>query len=71
MTDEPRAELVRERQDAYDMATGPYGYQRVGFSVGGRVFWVGCCGTHMNNETWLADESLARSIVERLNRPTR
>jgi hypothetical protein len=63
-----RAEVVFERQDAFDMTSGPYGYERVGFSIGGRVFWVGCAGSGLPGGTYEADKALAASVVERWNR---
>jgi hypothetical protein len=62
-----KAKVVFERQDSFDMSSGPYGYEKIGFSIGDRVFWVGCCGSGMPQSNWKSDEHLARSIVERWN----
>lgn len=62
-----KAEVVYERQDAFDMQSGPYGYERVGFKVGDRVFWTGCVGSHMPGGDFAADKRLAEEIVARWN----
>lgn len=61
------ARIVRERQDAFDMQSGPYGYERVGFAIGARVFWVGCTGSGMPAGSYGQDEALAQEIVMRWN----
>jgi len=58
-----RAKVVYEREDAFDMRHGPYGYQRVGFCIGDRVFWVGCCGSGMPGSQYEQDKALAEEIV--------
>lgn len=63
-----RAEVVYERQDAFDMQSGPFGYERVGFKIGVRVFWVGCAGSGLPGGTYEADKALAEAVVERFNR---
>jgi hypothetical protein len=63
-----KARVVFERHDAFDMQSGPYGYERVGFAIGERVFWTGCAGSGMPGGTYEADKALAESVVERWNR---
>jgi hypothetical protein len=63
-----KARVVFERNDAFDMQSGPYGYERVGFAVGDRVFWTGCAGSGIPGGTYEADKALAAQIVERFNR---
>lgn len=59
-----RARVVYERQDAFDMRSGPYGYERVGFCIGDRVFWVGCAGSGLDNgDQYEGDKMLAEKIV--------
>lgn len=59
-----RARVVYERQDAFDMRSGPYGYERVGFCIGDRVFWVGCAGSGLGNgDQYEGDKMLAEKIV--------
>lgn len=62
-----RARIVYERQDAFDMQSGPYGYERVGFAIDDRVFWVGCAGSGLPGGTYEADKALAELIVARVN----
>jgi len=62
-----KARVVFERNDAFDMQSGPYGYERVGFAIGDRVFWTGCAGSGMPGGTYEADKALAKQIVERWN----
>lgn len=60
-----RAKVVYERQDAFDLHHGPYGYERVGFCIGERVFWTGCCGTGLqaSYQQYETDKALAEEIV--------
>lgn len=62
------AKVVYERQDGFDMASGPYGYVRVGFAIGDRVFWTGCAGSSLPAGQFEVDEMMAREIVARWNR---
>lgn len=63
-----KASVVRERQDGYDLQSGPFGYERVGFEIDGRVFWTGLTGSYApGSETFAADERLAQTIVARWN----
>lgn len=62
-----KAEVVYERQDAFDMSAGPYGYERVGFKIGNRVWWVGICGSGLPGKEYEADRELATQIVKRWN----
>jgi hypothetical protein len=62
-----KAEVVFERQDGFDMQSGPYGYERVGFRIGSRVFWTGCAGSGMPASTYAEDRELAETIVARWN----
>ena len=62
------AKVVYERQDAFDMESGPYGYERVGFCIGDRVFWIGSTGSGLpGGPPYDADKRLAELIVERWN----
>ena len=61
------ARVVYERDEAFNMSSGPYGYERVGFSIGGRVFWTGLSASHTANRTWEADKELAEKIVKAWN----
>ncbi len=61
------AQVVYERQDGFDMHSGPFGYERVGFRIGDRVFWVGCCGSGLPGTSYDADRQLAERIVARWN----
>lgn len=61
------ARVVYERQDAYDMASGPHGYERVGFAIGDRVFWTGCAGSGLPGGSYEADKRLAEAVVARWN----
>lgn len=61
------ARVVYERNDGFDMQAGPYGYERVGFSIGDRIFWTGCAGSGMPGTTFEADKALAEAIVARWN----
>jgi hypothetical protein len=63
-----KARLVVERNDAFDMQSGPYGYERIGFAIGERVFWTGCTGSGMPGGTYDADRALAELIIARFNR---
>lgn len=63
-----KAMVVYERQDAFDIQHGPYGFERVGFAIGNRVFWAGCAGSGMPGTTYEADKALAEAVVERWNR---
>lgn len=63
-----KARVVYERQDGFDMASGPFGYEKVGFAVGDRVFWTGCAGSGIPGGTYEADKALAEAVVERFNR---
>lgn len=63
-----KARMVYERNDGFDMSTGPYGYERVGFAIDDRVFWVGCAGSGMPGGTYEADKAMAQAVVERFNR---
>jgi hypothetical protein len=63
-----KARMVYERQDGFDMQSGPYGFERVGFAIGDRVFWTGCAGSGMPGGTYEADKALAETVVERWNR---
>ena len=38
------AQVVYERQESYDMAAGPYGYEKVGVRFNDRVIWLGMRG---------------------------
>jgi hypothetical protein len=60
------AQVVYEREDSYCMGSGQFGYEKVGFRVGERVFWVGLAGAYVNGENYEADKKLATQIVERL-----
>ena len=62
---EPTARIVRERHESFDMYAGPFGYERVGFAIGDRVFWTGLSASHggSDNATWKADVALAERIV--------
>jgi hypothetical protein len=62
------ARVVYERQDGFDMQSGPYGYERVGFAIDDRVFWVGCAGSGIPGGSYAADKALAYAVVERFNR---
>jgi hypothetical protein len=62
-----RAQVVYERQDAYDMHAGPYGYERVGFRIEDRIFWVGCAGSGLPGDTYEADKKLCADLVSRWN----
>lgn len=59
------AKVVYERQDSFDMKSGPFGYERVGFAIGDRVFWCGCAGSGMPGGTYDDDKALAEQIVAR------
>lgn len=59
------AKVVYERQDGFDMRTGPFGYERVGFCIGDRVFWAGCTGSGLPSHA--KDVTLAEKIVARWN----
>lgn len=61
------AQVIYERQDAFDLTHGPYGYERVGFRIGDRVFWVGCAGSGLPGGSYDADCRLAEAIVARWN----
>jgi hypothetical protein len=61
------AKVVYERQEAYDMKHGPWGYERVGVCIGDRVFWTGCSGSEMPVGTYDDDKRLAQQIAERWN----
>ena len=61
------ARVVYDRQDSFDLHSGPYGYERVGFAIGDRVFWTGCAGSGMPGTSYEADKQLARDIVQRWN----
>jgi hypothetical protein len=67
MSEDRKARVVRERQDGFDMQSGPYGYQRVGFAIGERVFWTGCVGSGMPEGSYGDDERLAHEVVRRWN----
>src|SRR6185436_9032574 len=43
------------------------GYERVGFLIGDRVFWVGCTGSGMSNTGYEDDKRLAETVVARWN----
>lgn len=60
-----RARVVYERQDAFDMQHGPYGYERVGFCIGDRVFWVGICGSGLpsNYDQYERDKAFSDEVV--------
>lgn len=62
-----RARVVYERNDAFDMQGGPYGYERVGFQIGDRVFWTGCAGSGLPGGTYAEDKALAEHVVTRWN----
>lgn len=62
-----KAKIVRERNDAYDMQSGPHGYERIGFEIGGRVFWTGLAGSYMDSPNWTDDKKLAEDIVDAWN----
>jgi hypothetical protein len=62
-----KARIVYERNDGFDMQGGPFGYERVGFAIGDRVFWTGCAGSGMPGGTYETDKRLAETIVERWN----
>ena len=62
------AQVVYERQDAYDMQSGPHGFERIGFRIGDRVFWVGCAGSGMPSDgVFERDHKLAETLVQRWN----
>jgi hypothetical protein len=63
-----RAHVVYDRNDGFDMTGGPYGYERVGFVIGDRVFWTGCAGSGIPSGTYASDKALAEAVVERWNR---
>lgn len=63
-----KARVVYERNDAFDMHSGPFGYERVGFAIDDRVFWVGCAGSGLPGGTYDADKALAEQVVARFNR---
>ena len=61
------ANVVYERDEAFNMTSGPYGFERVGFSIGHRVFWTGLSASHTANRTWDEDKELAEKIVKAWN----
>lgn len=63
MTNE--AQVVFERFDGFDPRNGPYGWEKVGFRINDRVFWVGCRGSEMPDGD--DDRELAQEIVRRWN----
>ncbi len=64
MTD---ARVVYERDDNFDMHAGPFGFERVGFCIGNRVFWTGLSGSYVQTKTWDSDKALAEKIVRLWN----
>lgn len=61
------ASIVRERNEAYDIHSGPHGYERIGFEIEGRVFWVGMSASYSDNKTWETDKALCEDMVWRWN----
>lgn len=59
------AQVVYEKQDAYDMQHGPHGYVRVGVRFGERVIWLGTTGSYMGHADYDQAEGLAKEIVRR------
>lgn len=61
------AQVVYERDDGFDMKAGPFGYERVGFRIGSRVWWVGCTDSVSINKDFAEQVKLANEIVSRWN----
>lgn len=68
------AEVVFERDEAFTMGSGSYGYERVGVKYRladgtNRVFWIGTYYWPQNDssgqaaETWKADQRFANALV--------
>ena len=72
------ANVIRERDEAFSMQGGPYGFERVGvaFNIrsGYRVFWVGCYSYPSKDpdgkaaERFRDDEHFAKCLADAWNR---
>lgn len=64
-----RVEVVRECHDLFDEKSGPYGFEKVGLNIEGRVVWL--CGVMYPHapkeayETFQKWESIAEEITKR------
>lgn len=64
-----KVEVVRECHDLFDEKSGPYGFEKVGLNIEGRVVWL--CGVMYPHapkeayETFQKWESIAEEITKR------
>lgn len=63
------AGIVREDHEACDPQGGPWGWWRVGFRIGERVFWTGSGNSLTSGEggAFMEAEAVAKEAVSRWN----
>lgn len=63
-----KAQVVYERDDMFDMQSGPYGYRRVGLRLEDRVIWLGLYCDANTYQDFLKWENIAKEIVAALEK---
>lgn len=64
-----KSKVVYEKDQSFDMHTGPYGYERVGVLIEDRVIWLSCngYGSPTSVDEYRKWEEISKKIATALN----
>lgn len=62
-----KAQVVYEGDSYFDEHTGPYGYEKVGVLIEGRVMWLALQSDSADTDNYLKWQGIAERIATALN----